>query len=257
MSKSKWKKVLGGALALIMVASGLLLFSWLDASCDNEQRRIVMKLAGGVGCFEFWFNRYQSFAGNLLTAAVAGFALIWASGQLVAANKQVDAAGSQAAVAAAQAMRSVAEDYQTIREKLEQFGYGVEEWLELSDFSKPYVANSIAQNLISRADKVIDSAGDVLLPLEAVHLRTGAGEFYDLTLELSKRAGQILALAGEAQKLGNEGDLNGSRARFGDIQAACRSCIEANNSGLTLVRARTKETWIAIRAFQDRAIRAK
>ncbi|CAN7334703.1 hypothetical protein LJR090_002535 [Bosea sp. LjRoot90] len=78
--------------ALVLV---LCLTFWLDAACLNEQRRVVMKTAGGVGCFEFWLNRYQSLLGNVLTAVVAGITLIWISRQFAAANQQTAAAASQ------------------------------------------------------------------------------------------------------------------------------------------------------------------
>lgn len=69
---------------------------WLDAACLNPQRRIYMKQAGAVGCFEYWLYRYQGLLGNVLTAGVAGVTLIWVKRQLVPASEQADIAKATA-----------------------------------------------------------------------------------------------------------------------------------------------------------------
>jgi len=62
--------IVSTALALA-VAIAVHLHAWLEPSCANEFRRIVMKSAGGVGCFEFWLFRYQSAWAGLIGAAAA------------------------------------------------------------------------------------------------------------------------------------------------------------------------------------------
>jgi hypothetical protein len=92
------RAMLAAIAIVVMIAIALHLWAWLEPACSNEQRRIIMKMSGGVGCFEFWLNRYQSLLGSILTAAVAAVTLFWIVRQLHAANRQ-------ASVAAAGAMR--------------------------------------------------------------------------------------------------------------------------------------------------------
>ena len=238
--------IMGGAVALAIAND-------ITAPLCEAASGTVADKEFDFGCVEFWLNRYQGLLGNLITAAVAGAALYWAAGQLVAANKQVEAANRQAAVAAAQAFRAVAEDYQIIREKLEQFGQGLGRWSQSADMTRPNMASSMAADLISRAAQIINCAQEVLLPLEAVHLRTGSGEFYQLTNDLRDSAGRILVLANEARVFANS-DVGVALARLGGVKTECRACIEKNNTGLVLVRTRMKETWAEIQALHSRAI---
>lgn len=81
-------------MAIVLVSSialSLHLWDWLEPACANENRRIIMKAAGGVGCFEFWFNRYQGLIGNLVTAVVAAATLVWIARQLNLAERQARA----------------------------------------------------------------------------------------------------------------------------------------------------------------------
>lgn len=65
------KKQIWLAAGLFAAALALLLWYWLDGSCENPGRRLAIKQAGGVGCFEFWLNRYQSGLAGLLALAAA------------------------------------------------------------------------------------------------------------------------------------------------------------------------------------------
>lgn len=66
-SKATWASIaIATAIAVV-----LYLWSWLEPACLNQQRRIVMKMSGGVGCAEFWLNRYQSLISAVIAAAVA------------------------------------------------------------------------------------------------------------------------------------------------------------------------------------------
>lgn len=52
----------------ILAAIALYTSDWLLDACERPSRRIIMKSSGGVGCFEFWFNRYQQ-----MISAIAAF----------------------------------------------------------------------------------------------------------------------------------------------------------------------------------------
>lgn len=85
------------AIAIVAaIAITLYLWVWLEPACSSDYRRILMKAAGGVGCFEFWLNRYQGLLGSMITAGVAGLTLLWVARQLAAANRQAFVAASEA-----------------------------------------------------------------------------------------------------------------------------------------------------------------
>jgi len=97
----------------VLVPIGLWLTVWLGNSCSVPGRRLAMKAVGGagggggVGCFEFWFYRYQ----GLLAAAVAlGAAIIavrpvWV--QLAEMRKQSAEMARQSAQQAFQTLRGL------------------------------------------------------------------------------------------------------------------------------------------------------
>lgn len=72
----------------LAIAGALHLWNWLEPACSNEQRRIVMKAAGGVGCFEFWFNRYQTTLQTIFSTVLAGAGLYFVIGQLRGLTEQ-------------------------------------------------------------------------------------------------------------------------------------------------------------------------
>lgn len=57
---------------VVSIAVALHLYLWLEPACTLQSRRIVMKASGGVGCVEFWLNRYQTLLTGIL--AIAGAA---------------------------------------------------------------------------------------------------------------------------------------------------------------------------------------
>lgn len=92
------------AIALVvMIAVSLHLTLWLDETCNVAGRRAVMKASGGIGCFEFWLNRYQGLLGNVLTAGVAALTLLWI-------NRQFKAAKQQSAATSADSIRKIKDD---------------------------------------------------------------------------------------------------------------------------------------------------
>ncbi|MBN9438958.1 hypothetical protein [Bosea sp. (in: a-proteobacteria)] len=67
-------------------------------ACADANTFAAMKMMEANGCFEFWFNRYQSLLGNVLTAAVAGVTLFWIARQLEVSHRE-------SAISAASALR--------------------------------------------------------------------------------------------------------------------------------------------------------
>lgn len=84
--------------------AALCLAFWLDAACDSAQRRIVMKAAGGVGCFEFWLNRYQQLIAAILAVAAAAVTIRQIERQISAQRKQT-------AIAMLDATRAFVQEY--------------------------------------------------------------------------------------------------------------------------------------------------
>lgn len=72
----------------LAIALALHLWHWLEPTCSNEQRRIVIKAAGGVGCFEFWLNRYQATIQTIISSALAGAGLFFVLRQLKELGQQ-------------------------------------------------------------------------------------------------------------------------------------------------------------------------
>ncbi|WP_156639840.1 hypothetical protein [Bosea sp. PAMC 26642] len=213
-----------------------------------------------ANCFEFWFNRYQSLAGNIITAAVAALTLRWAAKQLGAADRQVAAANRQAAVAGAEALRAVAADLNKIRADLELCGSGIGKWARAADLGVEFDGSGATGLLMfhRRVDAILSSVIEVLSPLETVQLQSGDDEIFQLTERLRMRltsvivgAGQIRILRGSDMLTGGDGPALHSMTT---IQQECRAGIEVNNEALTLIRRRVAQTWKAIRAFEDEAI---
>jgi len=88
------REMLVASAIVLCLAAALHLYVWLEPACSIESRRIVMKAAGGVGCFEFWLNRYQSLIGSILTTAIAGATLLWVARQFDASRRQTAIAGA-------------------------------------------------------------------------------------------------------------------------------------------------------------------
>ncbi|KRE02583.1 hypothetical protein ASE61_14990 [Bosea sp. Root670] len=80
--------MLVGIAVALTVAAFMHLWQWLEPACSNEQRRIIMKAAGGVGCFEFWLNRYQTTIQTIISSALAGAGLFFVLKQLKELGQQ-------------------------------------------------------------------------------------------------------------------------------------------------------------------------
>src|SRR4051794_35525172 len=48
------------AVAIVIGACVVMLVCTLGSACEVPSRRLLMKQAGGIGCWEFWLNRYQT-----------------------------------------------------------------------------------------------------------------------------------------------------------------------------------------------------
>ncbi|MGO4171579.1 hypothetical protein [Bosea sp. TAF32] len=214
------------------------------------------------GCLEFWFNRYQSLLGNLITAGVAGIALFWAAGQLIAANKQATAANQQALISAAQALRDTIGDYQEIRKNLEQFGAGIGGWRHQAHGS-PQPTKPIwpeFPGLIARAKAIQFNHTEVISPLESVQLQSVGGKIYPFTGRLGRMVSDIQVLVAliiqldEGEKSPPDITLNQARNLLTEVEQRCETCIELNNEALTVVRQQVTDAWEIIRSFEERAI---
>lgn len=89
------------AVAVAGLAGGALLITVATKAgyaCVNPSKFAAMKIGDANGCIEFWFNRYQSLIGNILTAAVAGITLFWIARQLEVSHRE-------SAISAASALR--------------------------------------------------------------------------------------------------------------------------------------------------------
>jgi hypothetical protein len=80
---------IGAALAVSIITWGLNLWSAAELACSTRANE--MEMVKSNGCLEFWFNRYQSLIGNVLTAAVAGATLLWIARQFNLAERQARA----------------------------------------------------------------------------------------------------------------------------------------------------------------------
>lgn len=80
--------MLASVAVVVAIALAAHLWNWLEPACSNEQRRIVMKAAGGVGCFEFWFNRYQTTIQTIVSGGIGAAGLYFVLKQLAALGQQ-------------------------------------------------------------------------------------------------------------------------------------------------------------------------
>ncbi len=75
-------------------AAALAIASDMTAPICKAAAEATPKDKFDFGCLEFWLNRYQGLAGNLITAGVAAVTLIWINHTLVATNRQTSAIAS-------------------------------------------------------------------------------------------------------------------------------------------------------------------
>lgn len=102
--------VMGGAVALAITAD------IAAPACSAAKAQIGGAKDFDFGCLEYWFNRYQSLLGNLLTAAVAVYALTWAARQW-AESSRMSAATVRDILE--RKIRTYAEEITAVRELLE------------------------------------------------------------------------------------------------------------------------------------------
>ncbi|WP_128755038.1 hypothetical protein [Methylobacterium sp. GXF4] len=87
----------GGATLLILAAVALQIS--MESVCWDETTFKAAKINEAVGCFEFWFNRYQTLIGAIAALAGAGIAWIGVRKQIDKADEQISVASRQSSIA--------------------------------------------------------------------------------------------------------------------------------------------------------------
>lgn len=179
----------------VSIATVISIIAWLEPTCSNQSRRIIMKAAGGVGCFEFWLNRYQSLIGSTLTAAVAGATLVWLAKQLVAADRQVAAADRQAGAAAAAALRGTLGDYRADEEDLHSTGKLLFDWAKnLRSQGQQFAVPPSVEGLTNVADNLIGGMQQALSHIAAVQRRNSSPEIFDASGKIGTCIARVILL---------------------------------------------------------------
>ncbi|CAN7314172.1 hypothetical protein [Bosea sp. LjRoot237] len=233
----------------------LCLTFWLDAACTNEQRRVIMKATGGVGCFEFWFNRYQSLIGNLLTAGVAGAALIWAA-------RQFGMSYRQNAVSAAQVLRSRAGEISAERDLVDG---AIKIVSAISDFPNTYggvpAALTADRGTINAYARRLSTAFN---ELNAVDQRDRDGQLAETRRKL------LLAMNSASLQLKNAFEVSDALQRaseplqqeyreilnstWAEIRLVSHDCTVASNFLFNGLFHEAEATWRQVRKFERIAI---
>lgn len=257
MEKPSRSLLISVAIALALGVSANLV-AWLEPACSNDSRRIIMKAAGGVGCFEFWLNRYQSLIGSVLTAGVAGITLLWLAKQLVAAHRQVAAADRQAAAAAAAALRGSLPDFDADTEALGKVGVIIGAAKKILEVPRPPdVFLSEFAFAVQRADQVVTKLPESFVPIAAIQSRATTPDVLQAVMVLQTIVRQVLIDAEPIITAGhgwNEGkampeDLD-VEAAFLKLSKLLDQGIDGVNLGLTAVWKARDLTWQRIRAAE-------
>lgn len=253
------------AIALVvMIAISLHLTLWLDETCNVAGRRAYMKATGGIGCFEFWLNRYQGLVGNVLTAGVAGATLIWLARQLVAADKQVAASNKQAAAAAAQALRGILVDHYSDRAALQQMAGEVWSHAEAARSSNalPYDPGGFIDRCMV-GEEITRAFVEWLVALELIQTRNTGGDLRDITNRIGRNlmnanglASQLFDRRKEYEQSGrSEAMLTTWRYMVEEVVDNMRehllSAQTEMNHGISATFTGAEATWLRIRAAED------
>ncbi|MET3483168.1 hypothetical protein [Methylobacterium sp. 1973] len=97
-----------GMVLLILLAAAL--ETSMEGVCWDKDTARAAKIDEAAGCFEFWFNRYQTLIGALVTLVAAGIAWIGLKRQLERADEQIDVARRQGLIALLPALDQRAEN---------------------------------------------------------------------------------------------------------------------------------------------------
>lgn len=244
----------------IALALGLAvnLIAWLEPACSNDNRRIIMKAAGGIGCFEFWLNRYQSLIGSLLTAGVAGITLLWLAKQLVAAHRQVAAGDRQAAAAAAAALRGSLPDFDADTEGLGKVGVIIGAAKTILEAPRPpdFFQSEFAFAVL-RADRVVTKLQECFVPIAAIQSRATTPDVLQAAMVLQKTVGQMLLASEPIITAGHRWNESKVMPEGLDVEPVFLKlsklfdqAIDGVNLGLTAVWKARDLTWQRIRAAE-------
>lgn len=91
--KPNWLLIIFFAV-LAVFPIGAAIDAFVFQRCSPEILAEALKEKPDLGCAEFFFNRYQSLIGNLITATVTAATIFWAAKQLFAANRQAATASA-------------------------------------------------------------------------------------------------------------------------------------------------------------------
>lgn len=239
------------------IALCLHLWAWLEPTCANENRRIIMKAAGGVGCFEFWLYRYQSLIGNVLTAAVAGITLIWVARQLGPADRQASAI-------AAQTLKTVAGELAEQASKVETISGRLLECAVRPRLHYPVVWKDVAAEHRSVND-YLNHAGHQLRAFDAVNLENGTPPMSRFARELATALGEATqairdlhnfrsAYEAEIDAPVSEGFLDEFREMSDRYSAAFSAAYDAADRALAHLQGETQLAWREVRELEAKAI---
>lgn len=246
------------AVALVCaIALSLHLWLWLEPACANPNRRLIMKAAGGVGCFEFWLNRYQGLIGNMLTALVAGATLIWVARQLGPADRQASAI-------AAQTLKTVAGELAQQQSTIDGIRKILLVCATRDRCHRPLIWDDIKRENLSLGYH-FRQASSQMAHFDAVHLENGTPPMLRFTRELEAQ----LAKAKQAMidfdhfRDAYESDLNEmvSEGHFAEFEEIGDRCAEAFAAAYEIVdRAyhhlgnEVRLAWREVRELEARAI---
>jgi len=92
----RWAPWIGVALVTLLTIA---LETGMESVCWDEGAAKAAKVNEAAGCFEFWFNRYQTLIGAVAALAAAGVAWIGVRRQIAKADEQISVASRQSAIA--------------------------------------------------------------------------------------------------------------------------------------------------------------
>lgn len=219
------------AICAALVATLCLTF-WLDAACQVEGRRIAMKNAGGVGCFEFWLNRYQSLAAAILATGVALYVVRPAFRQLEEMSRQTSKGAKEIAEAFAV---SVDEEIEALDEMRRVIEYYV---LLLYDFEMH--ETEIDEQVSEESTRVHEDIRKWLIPISRNERRRIA------TITINDMRGKLLAGIREFSSLTSNYVVHLRIL----AKSKSRSRLASANAAASLAAKRVKEVRVSLDALK-------
>jgi hypothetical protein len=247
------------------IAFCLHLWVWLEPACANETRRIIMKAAGGVGCFEFWLFRYQGLLGNVLTAAVAAVTLLWIARQLAAAHDELELNRRQTAATASSSLREAAKDHEAMRDSLWMIG---EQFAEVRRHAEAMVelgSTADTSRMRNNSKALFDTLTRAGTSLQLVQSRAAEGPVHNATGPIGRSLAALLLADSELQAFWQAMErLNPSAAQdrvlaaqaakiYQNMAVEAANAIERNNDGIASCFEQIDVIWKQIRRFEAAA----